>query len=200
VRKLVLAVIAVVGLVGAARPAHAEWVWVNRQPNPYARPHFYLGAEAQGLVVLGATGPRAFLDHGGGFDLFLGGRLNRWAALEFGWQPTFHNPEQDVLGRQVGRVGLQALTIDAKFYPAHGRVQPYLSAGAGLYLLGDNFSVFAEGPGFQVGGGIDFWLSRWASLGVRAQYRGVDMVDYDAGNDDTYLSLLSFGVDFTGRF
>jgi hypothetical protein len=199
VRKIILAVIAFAGLAGAARPAHAEWVWVNRV-NPYARPHFYLGAEGQGLVVLGATGPRSFLDHGGGFDLFVGGRLNRWAALEFGWQATFHNPEYDVWGNRVDRVGLQALTLDGKFYPVHGPVQPYVSGGGGLYLMGDSFSVFAEGPGFQIGGGIDFWLTRNMSLGLRAQYRGVDMIDYDGANNDTYLSLLSFGVDFTGRF
>lgn len=198
-KKIVLALVALAAVVGTARPAHADWVWVSRY-NPYARPHFYMGAEGQGLVVLGETGPRSFLDHGGGFDLFLGGRINRWAALEFGWQATFHNPEQDVFGQPVGHVGLQALTLDAKFYPVHGPVQPYFSAGGGLYLMGDDFSVFAEGPGFQVGGGIDFWLSRWASLGLRAQYRGVDMVDYDVYREDTYLSLLSFGVDVTARF
>jgi hypothetical protein len=200
VRKSILALFMFVGLaVGASRPARAEWVWVQRT-NPYARPHFYLGAEGQGVVVLGATGPRSFLDHGGGFDLFLGGRLNRWAALEFGWQATFHNPEYDVWGTRVGHVGLQALTLDVKVYPVHGRVQPYFSGGGGLYLMGDNFDVFAEGPGFQLGGGIDFWLSRWASLGLRAQYRGVDMIDYDRAQNDTYLSLLTFGLDFTGRF
>jgi opacity protein-like surface antigen len=201
VRKAILAFVAFVGLVAASTPARADWVWVNnRYYNPYARPHFYMGIEGQGIVVLGATGPNAFLDHGGGFDLFVGARLNRWAALEFGWQATFHNPEVDDFGREVDRVGLQALTLDAKFYPVHGRVQPYLSGGAGLYLLGDSFSVFSEGAGFQLGGGIDFWLTRHMSLGLRAQYRGVDMVDYDTHNDDTYLSLLSFGVDFTGRF
>ena len=168
-RKVILALVAFVSLAGAARPARAEWVWVNnRYYNPYARPHFYMGAEAQGIVVLGATGPNAFLDHGGGFDFFLGGRLNRWAALEFGWQATFHNPEVDTFGQQVDCVGLQALTLDAKFYPVHGRVQPYFSGGAGLYLLGDSFSVFSEGAGFQLGGGIDFWLSRNISLGMRA--------------------------------
>ncbi len=199
-RKIILAVVAFVGLVGAARPAHADWVWVNRWYNPYARPHFYMGIEGVGVAVLNETGPRAFLDHGGGFNLFLGGRLNRWAALEFGWQATFHNPELDVWGRPIDRVGLQALTMDFKFYPVHGRVQPYVSGGMGLYMMGDSFDVFAEGPGFQVGGGIDFWLSRWASLGLRVQYRGVDMVDYDPANDDTFISMITGGVDFTGRF
>ncbi len=200
-RKAIVALFAFVSLAGAARPARADWVYVSdRYYNPYARPHFYMGVEGQGIVVLGATGSNAFLDHGGGFDLYVGGRLNRWLALEAGWQATFHNPEVDDLGRQVDRVGLQALTLDAKFYPVHGPVQPYFSGGAGLYLLGDSFSVFSEGAGFQVGGGVDFWLTRHLSLGLRAQYRGVDMVDYNSQGNDTYLSLLSFGADITGRF
>src|SRR3954447_12490999 len=118
--RLGLALLALVAIGAASRPAHADWVW-RPYYNPYARPHFYMGAEGQGIVVLGATGPNAFLDHGGGFDLFLGGRLNRWAAIEFGWQATFHNPEVDAFGYEVDRVGLQALTLDAKFYPVHGR-------------------------------------------------------------------------------
>jgi Outer membrane protein beta-barrel domain len=184
----------------AAAPAHAEWVWVNRPYNPYARRHFYLGAQPAGVVVLHETGPRAFLDHGGGVRLFLGGRLSRIFALEFAWEPTFHNNEVDIFGRPIGTIGLEALTVDAKFYPLHRRVQPYISVGAGAYLLGDNLSVFAAGPGYQVGGGVDFWLSPHFSLGLKTQYRGVGLVDYDVYRDNTYLSLLTFGVDFTGRF
>src|SRR5262245_58527163 len=101
--------------------------------NPYARPHVYLGAEGQGVLVLGATGARSFLDHGGGFGVFLGGRINRWTALELGWQATLHNPQYDVWGAPVGRVGLQALTLEGKFYPVHGWVQPYVSGGGGVY-------------------------------------------------------------------
>src|SRR5258708_13014783 len=100
-----------VGLaVGVSRPARAEWVWVQRT-NPYARPHFYLGAEGQGVVVLGATGPRSFLDHGGGFDLFLGGRLNRWAALEFGWQATVPHPQYHLWGTPACPARRQPLTL-----------------------------------------------------------------------------------------
>jgi hypothetical protein len=184
----------------ASVPARAEWVWIEARRNPYARRHFYLGAEGLGLIVLDQTGPRAFLDHGGGVRLFLGGRLSRIFALEFAWEPTFHNNEVDIFGRRIGTIGLEALTVDGKLYPLSGRVQPYFSFGAGVYLLGDNFSVFAEGPGYQIGGGVDFWLSPHFSLGVRTEYRGVGLVDYDVFKDNTYLSLLALGADFTGRF
>jgi hypothetical protein len=199
VKKWLISVIALACVVGGSRSARADWVWVQRE-NPYARTHFYLGVAGQGVAVLGETGPRSFLSSGGGFDLFLGLRANRWVALEAGWQPTFHNAEVDELGRTVGHIGLQALTLDVKIYPVHGRVQPYFSVGGGAYLMGDNFDLFAEGPGFQIGGGVDFWLSRWGSLGLRVQYRGVDMIDYDPQNDDTFISMISAGVDFTARF
>jgi opacity protein-like surface antigen len=174
--------------------------YLVQPPQPFARSHFYLGVAPQAMVVLDQTGPRSFLDTGGGFDLYLGGRLNRWVGLELGWQPTFHNREVDAFGRPVGRIALQAVTLDMKIYFARGRVQPYFVGGAGAYLLGDNFDVFAAGPGFQVGGGLDIWLTRHLSLGVRAQYRGVDLVDYDPANDDTFISMLSAGVDLTVRF
>jgi len=137
---------------------------------------------------------------GGGFDLYLGGRVNSWLALELGWQPTFHNPEYDAFGRRVGRIEIQAVTFDLKFFPTRGRVQPYFVVGGGGYLLGDNFDVFAAGPGFQAGAGLDIWLMRHLSLGLRAQYRGVALVDYDPANDDTYISMLSAGADITVRF
>ena len=133
-KKLLMGLLAALCVAGAARPAHAEWVWVGHRENPYARTHFYLGVAGQGMFILGETGPRSILSSGGGFDLFLGVRANRWVAIEAGWQPTFHNPEFDEFGRPVGRIGLQALTLDLKIYPVHGRVQPYFLIGAGAYL------------------------------------------------------------------
>src|SRR5438105_4552953 len=161
---------------------------LERSFNPYARRHFYLGAEGVGMAVLHETGPRGFLESGGGFNLFIGGRVHRSLAIEFGWQPTFHNNETNIFGRRVGTIGLEALTLDLKVFPIHGPIQPYFTAGAGGYLLGDNLSVFAAGPGYQIGGGIDFWMAPWASFGLKGQYRGVGLVDYDIYRDNTYLS------------
>jgi hypothetical protein len=199
-RSMLIAIAGLVGAALAAAPAHADQVYViERAPDPYARRHFYLGVEAVGVAVLNQTGPRGFLEGGGGFDFFVGGRLSRFVALEAGWQPTFHNNETDIFGRRIGTIGLDALTLDLKIFPIHGPIQPYFVIGAGGYLLGDNFSAFAEGPGYQIGGGIDFWITRWASLGLKAQYRGVELFDYDVNNDNTYLSLFTGSINFTGR-
>jgi outer membrane protein with beta-barrel domain len=188
-------------LLFASLPARAdwEWVWVPR-PNPYDRKHFYMGGGGVGVAVLGQTGPHGFLDPGGGFDLFAGVRVHRSVALEFAWQPTFHNNETDIFGRPIDMVGLEALTADVKVYPLHRRVQPYFIGGGGAYLLGDSLHVFATGPGFQVGGGLDVWLNRYITLGGKVQYRGVELLDYDRYGDNTYLSLLTVGGDVAGHF
>jgi hypothetical protein len=204
IRKL-LALSLFAAVCATAAPAHAEYrgyYYYTQYPwqNPWTRSHFYLGASPVGMFVLGETGPRSFLDNGGGFSLFLGARFARFFALEAAWEPTFHNNEVDIFGRPVGTLGLEALTGNLKIYPARGRVQPYFMAGGGAYLLGDNLTAFAEGPGYQIGGGVDFWLSPWASLGLKVQYRGVELFDYDRFNDNTYLSLLSAAADVTGHF
>lgn len=196
-----IALIAFGCLVGSANPAHADWVWVNRHHhNPYGRPHFYLGIEGVGVGVLDESGPRSFLSSGGGFDLFIGVRTGRWFALELGWQPTFHNPEYDDYGRVVDRIGLQSITLDGKFFFLHGPIQPYVLGGLGAYLMGDSFDVFAEGVGFQAGGGVDFWIGPFFSIGLKVEYRGVQLYDVDASNDDTFLSILQGSVAFTGHF
>ena len=189
-----------IALCAVAFAAQAEPVSIRREENPYARRHFYMGVEGVGVAVLNETGPRAFLNAGGGFNLFIGGRVHRSVALELGWQPTFHNNEVDFSGHRIDTIGLEAITMDLKFFPLQGPIQPYFTVGGGGYLLGDSFSVFAGGPGYQIGGGIDFWVTPWASVGLKAQYRGVAMLDYDVNRDNTYLSLFTGSFNFTGRF
>jgi hypothetical protein len=113
---------------------------------------------------------------------------------------TLHSNQVDVFGRPINLIGLQALTLDLKILFLRGPIQPCFCVGGGAYLLGDAFSVFAEGGGYQIGGGIDFWLGTHVSLGLKAQYRGVGLVDYDPQNDNTYLSLFTGALNLTIRF
>ena len=65
----------------------------------------------------------------------------------------------------------------------------------------DYLGVVQRAPVWKGGfGGLDIWLTRHLSLGIRAQYRGVDLIDYDAANDDTFVSMLSAAADLTVRF
>lgn len=186
-------------ILASALDARADWTYLQQQEEQYAREHVYLGAGGLGVHVLTAPDSRAAVNDGAGFSIHLGARLDRAFALELGWQPTFHG-DADAFQQRVGRVAMQAVTLDAKLYPWHSSVQPYLDLGTGAYLIGDGLGLFAAGPGYQVGGGIDFWLSPWFSLGVKALYRGAVLLNYDVYAQNYYLGMIAAGAEFAGRF
>jgi hypothetical protein len=187
-------------------PARADYnSEVGRQWNPYARRHFYLGAEGVASIVLNQTGPHELITDGGGVNLFFGGRVHRAVAIEFGWQPTFHSQPSDVLvdalGRPANHLALSALTFDLKLFPLRRAIQPYVAFGPAFYVLHDwSAGYIASGPGWQVGTGVDFWLLPVLSLGVKVQYRGAELIDYDSRGDRSYLSMLNTGLNLTGHF
>jgi hypothetical protein len=186
-------------VLGTAAAARADSVYLQKQEDQNAREHFYLGAGMTGVRVLAAPDSRAAIQDGVGATITLGARLHRTFALELGWTPTFHG-DSDAFQQRVGKVALQAVTLDAKLYPWHTSVQPYLDIGAGAYILGDALGPFAAGPGYQLGGGIDFWLSPWFSLGVKAVYRGTLLLNYDTFGQNYYLGAVAGTAEFAGRF
>jgi hypothetical protein len=185
-----------------AAPALADEVWITRAPVPYERTHFYLGAEGVVSALVYETGSRRLLGSGGGFNLFLGGRVSRRVALEFGWSPIFYGQPGALLPQQSrSGLSLSALSMDLKIYPLLDWVQPYFAIGPSGYLLTDNaFDYLAGGAGWQIGGGVDLWLARRFSIGIKTQYRGVALTDYDNAGSSTYASMLTLGADATGRF
>jgi hypothetical protein len=195
-RCCALIVAAVLTLLGTT--ADAQWPYEYAR-NTYGRSHFYLGGGPAVVLVLRQSGPRPLISSGGGFRFTLGGRLGRHFGLELTWAPSFHYHDPDYFGRIFGLMRLTTLSIDGKFYPVRGPIQPFVIFGGGAYLLGDRFSLIAGGPGYQLGGGIDFWLGRHISVGVTAQYRGALVFDhfFSAG---TYLGLFTGSFDVTGRF
>ena len=172
-----------------------------RAVNPYARKHFYMGVEGLASLRVHETG-RAFVAHGGGFNLFIGGRIHRNLALEFGWAPTFQGQPGPILGHPFyDGVALSALTADLKVFFARHFVQPYFTVGPGVYFLHDwAFNYYAGGGGWQIGGGIDFWVLPVLSLGIKAQYRGATLLDYNQTHENTYLSFVTLGANLTGHF
>ena len=185
--------------VQATLPAEPVLV-VHSVPEPYARSHLYMGAGGAAVVTLGQSGPRSFLQSGGGFNVFFGGRANRWISLELDWQPTFHSNNQDIFATPVSTLNLHALTADIQLHLLRGSIQPYLTAGGGVDVLAESGRVLAQGPGFQVGAGVDFWLNRFISLGLKAQYRGAKLYGYNRFDDDTYLSLLNIQAVLAAHF
>lgn len=181
--------------------------YVYRSRDVYSRQHFLLGAEAVGSVMLNQLGggPR-FLSHGGGPNLFLGGRVARHVGLEFGWQPGFHDSYNGdpaiTLGRDVrDGLALTALTFDVKIFPVGGVIQPYFAVGPSLNFLTDwELRYLAAGPGWQIGGGVDFWVLPVLSIGFKSQYRGFGLRNYDSQGRDGYFSMVTFAANLTGHF
>jgi hypothetical protein len=195
---LLLTLVFLVGLGGVAT---AQTVYVIRESNPYARRHVYLGAEAVGSVLVHQTGPEIF-SHGGGINVFLGGRVDKRVAIEAGWSPVFHQSPPDTTVTFTNQhLALQAATLDFKIYPVLGRLQPYVTFGPGAYFLTEwTMRYFGGGVGFQAGGGFDVWLGRHGALGFKAQYRGAGIFDYDPRGTTSYFSMITFSGGFTGHF
>jgi hypothetical protein len=144
---------------------------------PMDRSGLYLGFGAFGDEVINqANSAVDFLTAGGGYNLMLGWRLNPMFALEFGVGQGFHNNVSDAWGNTLDYLSLTQVTVDLKVIlpMPNGQFQPFLQGGAGLYVLADAFSSeIASGGGVQLGGGLDFWLNPWWSVGGRVLYHGV---------------------------
>jgi hypothetical protein len=184
---------AVVGVALLAAPGTAAAQRLTRQA--IDRPGVYLGLAGMGNFVLDqASAPvDGFIDHGGGFSLFLGVRLAPMFALELAYALNIHNPVQDASGNTVDALLLHAGTLDLKvIFPTRTNVRPYLQVGLGVYELASyaDSTLYRNGVGFQLGGGLDLWLDRFWSIGFRALYHGVAFTQ-DIGNDRPFLSTVS---------
>ncbi|HEY2774267.1 MAG TPA: porin family protein [Candidatus Binatia bacterium] len=124
-------------------------------------------------------------DNAWGYQIKGGYRFNEWFALEIDWS---HLPK---FGDSTGDTEVLQLDADAKFYPFHGIVQPYLLAGAGWNSVNDKRAGGDDtnGAGFRFGGGLDFYITRNWGLYTEADYL------LGTGSRSNYGSVpLSFGV------
>ena len=158
------------------------------------RIHFYAGAQATGNGVLAQSADAAgYLGRGGGGGgLFAGIRLGPFFSLELNWNLTYHNVLEDYYSywgnnHYWSAFHLQTVELNGKIHiPTRGPVEPYIQLGIGYAFLGvswdDSYNysgwnesgeyVFASGVDFNIGGGLDFWLSPFVSLGGRILYKG----------------------------
>ncbi|TNF33074.1 MAG: hypothetical protein EP329_08755 [Deltaproteobacteria bacterium] len=174
---------------------------------PY-RPLMHFGIGIHGASILDdseATSNSNF-DTGGGFSLDFGWRLGSTFSLDLGLSTSFHD---SLSGLETAN--LTSVTIDGRFFlnDWNQRLQPYLQAGLGAYVLSyDSSDNTYSGPGFQLGGGIDFYLTRGVSIGGKLLYRGAyverDYYDYNGAyyysGDTSFVSSFVYGADVKFHF
>jgi hypothetical protein len=166
----------------------------------------YVGVGGGGFGVLGASGPFEYLGSGGFANIYVGMNFSRRFALELGFLGSIHDEE---FSYEPQSLMLWGVTLDLRYNLVSPswtrRFVPYLQAGVGAYgLVSDNYSgsqSLAQGGGFQAGGGLDIYLARWLTVGVRLLYRGIIMgrVDDSCGDrcisqddaDQTYIHGLT---------
>lgn len=166
----------------------------------FARPGLYLGG---GLVGGFATRLESELheipgvtdvevDPSVGLTARAGFRVTPHIALEahYEWMENF---ETSVAGNEIADTQTQTLTGDIKGYLATGRVQPYLTAGAGFLTAKSddprtNFQRTDTDFVARVGGGVEFYLNESVGLSVDTSYvlpagdvKDLDYVSVGAG-------------------
>jgi hypothetical protein len=166
---------------------------------PLDRAGLYLGFGAFGDTVINqANSAVDFLTSGAGYNLMLGLRLSPNLALEFGLGQGYHNNVTSAWGDTVDYLVLTQVTADAKLIlplPG-GQLQPFFQGGVGFYYLADAYSSgIASGGGFQLGGGLDFWMNPLWSVGGRLLYHGIQFTSFDepqvGRSSSPFLSTVS---------
>lgn len=117
-----------------------------------------------------------------GFDGRLGYRLHPRLAIEgqFEWVNNFEIDTQSAFGKSTSEQRLFALTGNVKYFLLKGRIQPFLTAGAGwgrstLELAGNGPNgrlrdVREDGLVTRWGAGVDLYGSRDVALSIDATY------------------------------
>lgn len=173
---------------------------------------FYIGFAGMGnFVVNQARAPvNGFIDQGGGFSFMLGWRVAPMFALEAAYTLSIHNPVQEENGEVINVLLLHAFTFDGKLiFPNRSVVRPFLQAGFGVYELATHLdgAHYRNGLGFQLGGGLDIWVSRTVSIGGRALYHGIFFTQYlyyyshyYSSNYKPFLSTVSVELNLQIHF
>jgi hypothetical protein len=143
------------------------------------RSDVYIGGALIGAFMTDQSGNvtgngRRIIGDGIGGQVILGFRLAPVLALELGYASTAHDRPESTIG--LSRVALHQATADLKIiFPGHSPVRPFIQGGGGYYGLSSAEQRWLGGGGFQAGGGVDLWLDRWWSIGVRVLYHGLKL-------------------------
>ena len=182
-----------------------RYVPAPRRPveTPY-RPlmHFGIGVHGTSIIDDSDATANSSFDTGGGFSLDFGWRLGSGFSLDLGVSTSFHDTQS--FGESAN---LTSITLDGRFFLGdwNQRLQPYLQAGLGAYVLSysDTSDTFS-GPGFQLGGGVDLYLTRGVSIGAKLLYRGAfleyDDPTYYYDSPSSFVSSFVYGADVKFHF
>lgn len=93
-----------------------------------------------------------------GYSLNAGYRFNEYFALEADWDHLLGFDDS------TGDASMWLIGINAKVFPFHGIIQPFLLAGAGFAGVDDKSAdQNSTGAGLRFGGGLEIYLARnWA--------------------------------------
>lgn len=108
-----------------------------------------------------------------------------------GWaNPSFEGREKDDTQRQI------KLALDLLYNWEYGKVHPFVSGGGGVWFLqekdnGDNFGDGETAGGLTFGAGLDYFITRTATVKFEGRY---DWVAVDDGRPDPSGVSLTVGV------
>ena len=145
----------------------------------------YIGIGGMGVFnISSGGGVTELVQSGGGFTIFAGARTSPYVGLEVGLSGTVHNFTPENQNPSENGI-LESATIDGKIFlsPESVRMEPFLQAGVGYYVLSSDLFVSTQlhGLGLQAGGGLDIRLNPGVVVGVRGLYKGVFVNnDYDS--------------------
>lgn len=171
-------------------------------------PMFHVGIGLHGTSVMGSSdsGITEGLDSGAGFDIGFGWRIAPTVSLDFNWMMSFHDAGDGSAGPEAA---LMHFSMDGRFFltDRSRQTQPYILAGLGAYILGRDAWEFdtLTGVGFQLGAGVDLYLSKHVSIGGKVLYRGAYLDNAESTwsgfpTDSAWLSAFSYGGDVKFHF
>jgi hypothetical protein len=158
---------------------------------------FYLGPHGSGTIVLSqeTDAPQGgYLSHGGGFGVVAGFRVVPYFAIEAKGDLNIQTTAFD--WNYVDFYHMHTWGVRLRFHiPLQLALDPYIVAGGGYTWLGRSYkerqgsttvkgrSLVAEGASWNVGVGLDWWMSRRFTLGGRIVYQGIS---FGESSDPSY--------------
>jgi hypothetical protein len=155
----------------------------------------YFGISGGSLNFLNAPGPYKYINRGGYLSTYFGYSFRNVLSLALAFNGGILKKRNDQIG-ELKNPSLLGVTLDFRFRfaePDRGAtLVPYLQTGLGLYFLNgvfknecgeheNNDKILAQGGGLQLGGGFDYYLNRYITLGVRVLYRPLFMSNLRCG-------------------